>query len=190
MQISAKNKYLHFYLLIWIATIHLHQIQTQTLCWKHSAQIFSSMSLYVSFFFNLISLNFHIYKQTYLLQDGYKRKQYRYSEFHIVYTTLMPLCFLIKQQLYHFNLFCDILNVGFLSILSWSPDYRYMDAALGHKTLIGMCRLFSLCWCTCKEKIRALMITTCLHSDITLDTQQWAAGHNSVKRTENHSLRG
>lgn len=83
------------------------------------------------------------WKQTYLLQDGYKRKQYRYSEFHIVYTTLMPLCFLIKQQLYHFNLF--ILNVGFLSILSWSSDYRYMGAALGHKTLIGMCRLFSLC---------------------------------------------
>lgn len=66
-----------------------------------------------------------------------------------------------------------------------------MAAAVDHKTLTGgMCRLYSLCWCTCKGKIRTLMITTCRHSDISLDTQQWAVGHSPAERKRNRNLKG
>lgn len=62
-------------------------------------------------------------------------------------------------------------------------------AAIGHQILTGeMCRQkkrnILLCWCTCNGKIRAEMITTCRHSDIPLDTLQWAVGHSPAEKSE------
>lgn len=87
-----------------------------------------------------------------------------------------------------FNEACNMLIVALLCVLSRSPDMVSWLLQQSIKPwLAHPCRLFSLCWCTCKGKIRALMITTCRHSDISLDTQQWAVGHSPAERKRNHN---
>lgn len=94
----------------------------------------------------------------------------------------------IRFSQHHYSIYHlkrHLLNAALWCALSWSADRvsRLLQWAV-KPHLASTCSLFFVVPLHLQGKDKALKITTCRHSDISLDIQQWAVRHSPVEKGE------